>query len=159
MIERINKYSWVRKGLALFKQGLSPRALALSITLGVVIGILPLFGIATWIVTFLAVSLRVNLPITIFTLYAVSPLHLILFLPFIKLGEWLLSIDATIISLDAIHLAFKTDFFKALYDLSFELAYGVLAWAILAIPIAAIVYFMLWTIFSYYEGIKKRKVL
>lgn len=158
MMNRLKQYSWVRKGLGLFKQGLSPKALAISITLGVVVGILPLFGLATWIVTFIALSLRINLPLAIFTLYAVSPLHLALFIPFIKLGEWMLSIEETILSFDAIKVAFDQDFFKALYDLSFELAYGVLAWAVLSIPITIILYFSLFLLFTSVERRKKASV-
>lgn len=158
MLVSIRKSAWFRKGRALFKQGLNPRSLALSITLGAVIGILPLFGIATWIVTFLALSLRVNLPLSIFTLYAVSPLHVALFVPFIKLGEWILSIEESILSLEAIKFAFKQDFFTALYDLSFELAYGVLAWAILAIPIALCLYFILLLVFTYNRGGQNKEI-
>jgi uncharacterized protein (DUF2062 family) len=76
--------------LALLRQGVAPRALALAVALGAGIGIFPVLGISTLALTGLALPLRLNLPAIQLVNYLVSPLQLLLIIPFLRLGEWLL---------------------------------------------------------------------
>jgi uncharacterized protein (DUF2062 family) len=76
--------------LALLRQGVAPRALALALTLGVGIGIFPVLGVSTVALAALALPLRLNLPAIQLINYLVSPLQLLLIIPFLRLGEWLL---------------------------------------------------------------------
>jgi uncharacterized protein (DUF2062 family) len=76
--------------LALLRQGVAPRALALAVALGAGIGIFPVLGISTLVLTGLALPLRLNLPAIQLVNYLVSPLQLLLIIPFLRLGEWLL---------------------------------------------------------------------
>jgi len=63
MNSSIKKY-W-KKVLLVFKQGLAPRDLALSITIALLISVFPILGVDAIILTCIAIPLRLNLPIMI----------------------------------------------------------------------------------------------
>lgn len=102
-----------------------------------------MFGISTPAVSGLAVYLRLNLPLAIFSTYIVSPLHILLVIPFMKFGASLLKVDYSMINLSLITEAFQDNIFLAFKDLSFYFLYGLLAWALLAIPAAFVLYHLL----------------
>jgi uncharacterized protein (DUF2062 family) len=64
----------------------TPRRLAWSLAVGVVIGINPSVGITTFLVILLAWAFGLNQVASQIGAHAMTPLHLILFLPFIELG-------------------------------------------------------------------------
>jgi uncharacterized protein (DUF2062 family) len=76
---RQNSVLWVQ-------QGLSPRRLALTLSLGVAIGCIPMVGIPTLVCAVLALALGLNQPAIQAANYAVMPLQLILIVPFMRLG-------------------------------------------------------------------------
>jgi uncharacterized protein (DUF2062 family) len=73
------------------RQGISPRRLALTLALGCAIGCIPVVGIPTVICAGLAIALRLNLPAIQAANYAVMPVQLLMIVPFVRLGGWLLS--------------------------------------------------------------------
>jgi uncharacterized protein (DUF2062 family) len=73
--------------LALLRQGITPEKLALSLAFGVAIGVFPVLGVSTPLLTVLALWLRLNLPSIQLVNYLVSPLQLLLIFPFLRLGE------------------------------------------------------------------------
>ncbi len=131
----IKNHRLTRRIIALFNQGLTPRELSLSITLGVLIGVLPLFGIATPLITGLSIWLRLNLPLAVFMTYAVSPIHLLLFIPFIRVGEWLYGVQHSILTFASIKNAFVHDYVAALQDLIFHLCCGLTGWVVIGFPV------------------------
>ena len=88
--QNIKDHKWIRKISALFRQGLTPVELALSMSIGAAVGVIPLFGITTFITTAIILRLRLNLPVALFMTYALGPAHVLLFLPFIRFGEGVL---------------------------------------------------------------------
>ena len=72
-------------------QGISPRRLALTLALGFAVGCIPVVGIPTVLCAGLALVLRLNLPAIQMANYAAMPLQLILIVPFVRLGAWLVS--------------------------------------------------------------------
>ncbi len=76
----------LRPLLRLMRGGVTPRRLAWSLALGMVIGINPSVGITTILVVLLAWSLGLNQVASQLGAHAVAPLHLLLFIPFIQLG-------------------------------------------------------------------------
>ena len=139
---------WKSRFIYLLKQGLSPKKLALSITFGILIGIVPLFGVSTMAVTGIAFLLRLNAPLAIFINYAVSPIHLLLVIPYIRMGEWLLAVKHSMLTVDSIITSFQEGFFHAMGDLSFYLACGVFGWFISIIPLFIILYVLLSKLFA-----------
>ena len=156
-LKDLNKHPWVQKVLNLFKQGLSADEMAKSIAMGALIGVIPLFGISTVTITAIAVRLKLNLPLSIFTTYAVGPLHLLLFIPFIKIGERIIGVEHTLFSFSAIKDAFRADYMKATKDLGLEILCGMTGWIIVAIPACFLLYIILRFLFSICWKAYKRK--
>ena len=76
----------LRPLLLLLSGGVTPRRLAWSLTLGIVIGINPSVGITSLVVILLAWTLGLNQIASQIGVHAVAPFHLLLFIPFIELG-------------------------------------------------------------------------
>jgi uncharacterized protein (DUF2062 family) len=76
----------LRPLLRLLRGGVMPRRLAWSLALGIVIGINPSVGITTLLVILLAWAFGLNQVASQIGAHAMTPLHLLLFLPFIELG-------------------------------------------------------------------------
>jgi uncharacterized protein (DUF2062 family) len=75
--------------LRLLRGGVTPRRLAWSLALGVVIGINPSVGLTTVIVVMLAWVFGLSQVASQIGTHVAAPLHLLLFIPFIQLGVWL----------------------------------------------------------------------
>ena len=76
----------LRPLLCQLRGGVTPRRMAWSLALGMVIGINPSVGITTLIVVMLAWVFGLNQIASQLGAHAMTPLHLLLFLPFIQLG-------------------------------------------------------------------------
>ena len=76
----------LRPLLRQLRGGVTPRRLAWSLALGVVIGINPTVGITTALVVMFAWAFGLNQVASQIGAHAVTPLHLLLFIPFIELG-------------------------------------------------------------------------
>ena len=76
--------------LALLSQGVSPDRLALCVAIGVVVGNIPILGVSTILCTFIALAFRLNLPAIQIVQAAMAPTQLLLIIPFVRLGEWIL---------------------------------------------------------------------
>ncbi len=73
--------------LALLKQGITPEKLALSLAFGVGFGLFPVLGASTLLCAAAALALRLNMPAIQLVNYALSPLQLLLIIPFVRVGE------------------------------------------------------------------------
>ncbi len=80
-----------RNAILWLSQGISARRLALTLALGFAIGCIPVVGIPTLLCAALALALRLNLPAIQAANYAALPLQLILIVPFMRLGQWIIS--------------------------------------------------------------------
>ena len=69
------------------RQGVTPEKLALSLSLGITVGIIPLYGLTSLLITLVALGLRLNFAITHIAHYVVHPLQIALIIPFLKLGQ------------------------------------------------------------------------
>lgn len=76
----------LRPVLRQLRGGVTPRRLAWSLALGMVIGINPSVGLTTVIVVILAWAFGLNQIASQIGSHVVAPLHLLLFIPFIQLG-------------------------------------------------------------------------
>jgi uncharacterized protein (DUF2062 family) len=79
----------LRPLLRLMRGGVTPRRLAWSLALGIVIGINPSVGLTTLLVILLAWTLGLSQVASQIGVHVVAPLHLLLFIPFIQLGVYL----------------------------------------------------------------------
>ena len=79
----------LRPLLRLLRGGVTPRRLAWSLALGIVVGINPSVGLTTLLVVMLAWTLGLSQVASQIGVHVVAPLHLLLFVPFIELGVYL----------------------------------------------------------------------
>ncbi len=79
----------VRPLLRLLRGGISPKRLAWSIAVGIVIGINPAIGITTVVVILIALLFRLNQVASQVGTHVVAPLQWLLFLPFMQAGVYL----------------------------------------------------------------------
>jgi uncharacterized protein (DUF2062 family) len=75
---------------ALLTQGMSPRLLALSLAVGLVVGIFPVLGTTTVLCTLVAAAFRLNLVAVHTVHFLMTPVQLLLIIPFVRVGEWVL---------------------------------------------------------------------
>jgi len=142
----------------LFKEGLTPKQLALSITIAILVSVFPIFGITTIVLTAIAVPLKINLPITIAVSYITEPIKFLLVIPFIKVGGYIFKSDHSLLTYDAIKTSYDESFWATVRDLSYELVCGSVGWLLLAVPVGVLVFFILKEIFTYFDKVKKAKI-
>jgi uncharacterized protein (DUF2062 family) len=83
------RYHVLRPLLRAFRGGVTPRRLAWSLALGMTVGINPTVGLATLFALFLAWIFGLNRLASLVGVHVVTPLHLLLFLPFLQVGVYL----------------------------------------------------------------------
>ncbi len=70
-------------------QGVTPRTLALSLALGVVISVMPVLGVTTAIALGVSVAFRLNHVAMVAANYLAYPAQILLFIPFFQAGAWI----------------------------------------------------------------------
>lgn len=124
-----------------FQQGLSKKELLKAITISLLFTIIPVFGVTTIILAFIALKFKLNLPVMIIISYLATPLQMMLFVPFIHLGENMMNTTHTLLTVQDIKAAFDVSFFNTLKSLSFELICGISGWLLIALPIIIMILF------------------
>src|SRR5277367_1181846 len=89
------KNHWLRRRifnplLALLSQGIAPDRLALCVAIAVVLGNVPILGISSILCAAIALGFRLNLPAIQIVQAAMAPTQILLIIPFVRLGEWIL---------------------------------------------------------------------
>ncbi len=126
----------------IFCQGISVKEMIIAGVLGALIGVMPFFGVSTMLSTLLAIKFKLNLGVALFFTYAVSPIHPFLFIPFIHLGERIYGVKHTLLTFEAIKIAFQTDITDTIQKLWLEIVCGLTGWLTFALPIFLIlIYF------------------
>jgi uncharacterized protein (DUF2062 family) len=75
--------------LTLLRQGMTPSSLALCVSIGIVVGNIPILGVSTILCTVIALAFRLNLPAMQLAQAAMAPTQIVLIIPFVRLGEWI----------------------------------------------------------------------
>jgi uncharacterized protein (DUF2062 family) len=127
--------------LALLKQGMSPNRLALCVALGIVIGNIPILGISTLICAVIALVFRLNLPAIQIVQAAMAPTQILLIIPFVRLGEWILRVPPQPVSVKESVALMAQGVGHAIVTLWNSLLHAGLAWMLVA-PLA---------VFSFYK--------
>jgi uncharacterized protein (DUF2062 family) len=96
--------NWLRRRileplLALLRQGISPDRLALCVAIGVVVGNIPILGISTILCAAIGLAFRLNLPAIQVVQAAMAPTQILLIVPFVRLGEWILRVPPRPVSI------------------------------------------------------------
>ncbi len=121
-----------RNAILWLSQGISPHRLALTLALGFAIGCIPVVGIPTVLCAALALALRLNQPAIQAANYVAMPFQLVLIVPFVRLGRWLVSADPAralepeaLLHLRSLHVAARMGILAG---------EALLAWLLVAVP-------------------------
>ena len=145
--------SWLRRRvldplLNLLKQGLAPGQLALTVALGVVVGIVPLLGTTTVLAALVAWRLRLNVAALQLVTHLLTPLQLLLFVPLLRQGARLLgNAQEQNLSLAQMRHLFAEDWRAALHLLWRAELGAVVLWLLASVPLVAVLYFVLRPLF------------
>ncbi|MES2733396.1 MAG: DUF2062 domain-containing protein [Bacteroidota bacterium] len=134
--------------LSFLSQGVTPQKLSLTIALGVIIGMLPIFGIASLICAFLAFSLRLNMAAIQLTHYAATPLQVLLLVPFIRIGGLFFNQPPLNFSFSQLYEMFTNDVLATFQNLWFTFLLGFMGWLMVSIPVAFLLYFLTLPVFK-----------
>lgn len=129
------------------KQGITPEKLAITVSLGTLVALFPVPGTTTALCAGIALWLRLNMPAIQFVNYVLWPLQLLLIIPFIKAGEWMIGWVHLPLSLAEIQTLFETDWLEGIRVLWRSLLQGVIVWLVVSIPASALAYIILLPVF------------
>lgn len=129
----------------LLKQGVTPEKIALTVAIGVSLGVTPVIGSTTMLCTLAAVSLRLNLPAILLVNGAVYPLQLILLVPFLRAGAWLFRVEGPKISIGEIFNLIRANVWHAIATLWVATLHGLVVWLLAGCVASGIVYLVLLT--------------
>lgn len=130
------------------RQGLTPHKLAMTCSLGVVIGIFPVFGTTTLICFGVAIAFRLNIAIIQLVNYLVAPLQILFIIPFIKIGTILFHLNPFPYNTDQLTDLFRDDFLLLLKEVGLALLLGISVWASFSIPLFFVLYYIFFLLFN-----------
>ena len=133
-------HGWLKPFIQLLRQGVSPEKIALTIALGIILGVTPVLGSTLLLCVLAANVLRLNLPAIQFVNGVVYPLQFLLLIPFYRLGAWMFGADASTISLQGVVALIRTGVGHAVRTLWVVTMHAMVAWLALGAVASAILY-------------------
>jgi uncharacterized protein (DUF2062 family) len=127
----------------LLKQGVSPEKIALTVAIGVSLGVIPIIGSTTMLCTLAAVALRLNLPAIMVVNGAVYPLQLTLLIPFLRAGAWLFRVEGPKLTIGQIFTMIRLSVWHTITTLWIATMHALVVWLIAGCVASTIVYFVL----------------
>jgi uncharacterized protein (DUF2062 family) len=126
--------------LNLLRQGTTPEEIALSIAVGLVLGIFPSLGWTTLLCFLATLLFGLNLPSVQLVNYFAYPLQLALLIPFIRAGEILFHSARLPLSLTQIVALIHANVGNAIKVLWIVTLHAIAVWALLAPPVIYALY-------------------
>lgn len=133
--------------LALLRQGVTPGKLALSVSLGVAIGLIPVLGVSTALCALAALCLRLNMPAIQIVNYLLTPLQLLLIIPLLRFGELLASAPGFPVTLESGLALLSHGVIHAVRILATAIVHAALGWIVLAPLLTLALYYTLKPVF------------
>jgi uncharacterized protein (DUF2062 family) len=130
--------------LALLRQGVSPSRLALCVSLGIVVGNIPILGVSTILCSLIALMFGLNLPAIQIVQAAMAPSQILLIIPFVRLGEWILRDPPQPLSIEASMSILARGVWQAVQSLWSAIVHAGVAWILVA-PCAVLLLYKLLT--------------
>jgi uncharacterized protein (DUF2062 family) len=120
----------------LLNEGLAPAKMSQALAVGFVLGITPMIGISSILAVAVAAVFKLNQVAIQVANWAAYPAQILLFIPFIKVGEWSIGLEPAAINPSDIASMFSDDFYASLEIYGQSLAAGFAVWAITAMPLS-----------------------
>lgn len=128
--------------LALLRQGVTPERLAMSVALGIGIGLVPVLGVSTALCAAAALAFGLNLPAIQLVNYLLTPAQLLLIIPQLRFGEWLAGAPAFPITLESGLEMLSQGVWSTVRELSTAILHATLGWLVAA-PLAVFLLYLL----------------
>jgi uncharacterized protein (DUF2062 family) len=129
--------------LDLLRQGITPEKIALSIALGITLGVTPVIGSTTILCFVVAAVFGLNLPAIQLVNYFVYPLQFVLLIPFIRMGAWIFAVRPVAISAAQIVNLIRADVWSAIATLWTATLHALVAWLVLGSLASLVIYLLL----------------
>ena len=147
-MEGSEKESFFRRRIArpiaeLLRQGVTPEKMALSLALGMALGVFPVLGTTTALCALVAFLWRLNLPAIQIVNYFVYPLQIVLLIPFFRTGEKLFTAQHLPLSVPLIVAAVHASFWGATRFLWTTIWHAAVAWCLIAPLFVSLAYAIL----------------
>ena len=118
--------------LALLRQGVDPSRLALGVALAFVIGVVPVLGVSTALCAAVALAFGLNLPAMQVVNYLLTPVQLILIIPWLRFGELLANAPRFPITLESGLALLSQGVVDAVVVLGTAILHATLGWIVVA---------------------------
>ena len=129
--------------LAQLRQGFTPPRIALTLALGLAITVFPIFGTTATLCVLFGLWLRLNQPLLQFINWCATPLQFPAIYFFVRVGERLTHTPPVSFSILGLVHSFRASPMAFLREFGMTGLRGILAWALIAPPLAAVVYLSL----------------
>ncbi len=140
----------------LLSDGLTPQRLALGLALSLTIAVFPVFLLPALVCGLLAVILRLNQPVMQAVNYVVGPVQILLFIPFMRLGEHVFDLPAFPLSLRMLQGFLDKGIVHTFYKLSAAIGRAAAGWAVFAPFGLVLIYFILLPLLRRAAGSQKQ---
>ena len=121
-------------------QGISLSDCAQAIALAITIGLFPILGFSTLLITAIAYFRRLNQPIAQAFNWICGPIKLALIIPFIRVGEFLFGADPFVLKLGELSRQFYENSWATLSEFAWTFLHAIAGWAFCAPIIYLVVY-------------------
>jgi len=143
---------WKRKVVSpvveLLRQGLTPEKIAITLALGITLGVTPVIGSTALLCTLAAIVFRLNLAAIQLVNWLVYPLQLVLLIPFLRLGAWMFGTKSSELSVTYIFALIRTNLFSAVAILWTVTIHAIVAWLLLGSIATGLLYLLLLPVLS-----------
>ena len=126
--------------LGQLRQGITPEKIALTLGIGLVLGMFPILGTTTALCLALGALLRLNQPLLQLANWAAAPLQLPAIYLFVRVGEHLTRTAPVPFAIEALIGRFRAAPLQFLRDFGMTGVRAVLAWLLIAPAIVALIY-------------------
>jgi len=143
MLREVWQHRVVDVVLAQLRQGITPEKIALTVAMGLTLGLFPILGSTTLLCFLAGLLLKLNQPIIQLVNYVVYPLQVGGIYFFIRVGEWLTRTPPLQFSIAGLIQQFRAAPLHFFQQFGMTALRGVLAWTVMAPFAAAAIYFLL----------------
>jgi uncharacterized protein (DUF2062 family) len=126
---------------ALLGRGHTPEKIALSIAMGIAIGLFPIFGTTTVLCVLAALALRLNHPAIQLTNQLMYPVQIPLIVVFIRIGESMLGVAPIPFSAAVLVAEMRANPGLLVERFGAATLHGILGWSIVAPVVVGLAYF------------------
>jgi uncharacterized protein (DUF2062 family) len=127
----------------LLRQGITPERIALTVALGITLGVTPVLGSTSLLCTLAAILLRLNLPAIQLVNGLAYPLQLTMLVPFLKLGAWMFHVAPPAVSVPSLFAMIKANVWHAIATLWTATMHALVAWLVFGCIATGLLYLIL----------------